>query len=58
MMEAQVGLGGSAGRVAQTLRVRERLTRRAELVNGLKRRLEQLQLTADGIVPLDRSCLS
>ncbi len=40
MMEAQVGLGGSAGRVVETLQVRERLTRRAELVSGLKRRLE------------------
>ncbi len=57
-MEAQVGLGGSAGSVAETLRVRERLTRRAELVHPLKRRLERLQLTADGVVPLDRSCLS
>ncbi len=30
MMEAQVGLGGSPGSVAETLRVRERLTQRAE----------------------------
>ncbi len=59
MMEAQQGLGGSAGSVAKTLRVRERVTRRAELVSGLKRRLEQiLHLTADGVVPLDPSCLS
>jgi len=58
MMEAQVGLGFSAGSVAETLRVSERLTRRAELVSGLKRRLERLQLTADGVVPLDPSCLS
>ena len=33
MMEAQVGLGGSAGSVAEILRVRERLTQRAELVS-------------------------
>ncbi len=57
MMESQVGLGGSAGSVAETLRMRERLTRRAELVNDLKRRLERLQLTADGVVHLDLSCL-
>ncbi len=57
-MEAQVGLGFSAGSVAETLRVRERLTQRAELVSGLKRRLKRLHLTADGVVPLDPSCLS
>ena len=58
MIEAQVGLGGSAGSVAETLRVSERLTQRAESVSGLKRRLERLHLTADGVVPLDSSCLS
>ena len=58
MMEAQVGLGGSAGSVAETIRLRERLTRRAESVNKLKRRLKRLRLTADVVVPLDLSCLS
>ena len=65
MMEAQVGLGFSAGSVAETLRMIERLTRRAELVSGLKRRLERLQLTADGVVlwtphasPHARQCLA
>ena len=32
--------------------------RLAELVSGLIRRLERLHLTADGVVPLDPSCLS
>jgi hypothetical protein len=58
MIEAQVGLGSSEGSVAETLLVRERLTRRVELVSGLKRRLELIQLTADGVVFLDPSSLS
>ena len=60
MMEAQVGLGGSAGSAAETMRIQERLKRHIELVNRLTRRLESLPLTADWVlvVPLDLSCLS
>ncbi len=57
-IEAQVGLGDSAGSVSETIRVRERLTRRAVIVSGLKRVLERIQLTADGVVPFDLTCLS
>ena len=58
MMEAQVGLGGSAGSVSETMRVRKRLKRRMESINRLTRRLELITLTADGVIPLDLSCLS
>ena len=60
MMEAhwQVGLGGSAGSAAETMRVRNRLKQRMEFINRLTRRLESIPLTADGVIPLDRSCLS
>ena len=49
MMEAQVGLGGSAGSAAETMRVRKRLKRSMELVNRLTRRLDLITLTADGV---------
>ncbi len=60
-MEAQVGLGGSAGNMAEIIRVRERLRRRAESVNGLTRRLDSLEwipVKTDGVIPLDFSCFS
>ena len=53
MMEAQVGLGGSAGSAVETIRVRKRLERSMELGNRLTRRLELITLTADGVIPLD-----
>ena len=56
-MEAQVGLGGSAGSAAETMRVRKRLKRRMESINRLTRRLESILLTANGVIPLDLSCL-
>ena len=58
MMEAQVGLRGSAGSAAETMRVRKRLKRCMEFINRLTRRLESIPLTADGVIPLDLSCLS
>ena len=58
MMEAQVGLGGSAGSATETMRARKRLKRSMESVNRLTRRLESTPLTADGAIPLDLSCLS
>ena len=58
MMEAQVGLGGSAGSAVETIRVRKRLKRSMELGNRLTRRLELITLTTDGVIPLDLSCLS
>ena len=60
MMEAQVGLGGSAGSASETMRVRKRLKRRMESINRLTCRLELITLTrtADGVIPLDLSCLS
>ena len=57
-MEAQVGLEGSAGSAAESTLVRKRLKRRMEFINRLTRRLESIPLTADGVVPLDLSCLS
>ena len=43
---------------AETMRVRKRLKQRMESINRLTRRLESIQLTADGAIPLDLSCLS
>ena len=58
MMEAQVGLEGSADSAAETMRVRKRLKRRMEFINRLTCRPESIPLTADGVIPLDLSCLS
>ena len=58
MMGAQVGLGGSAGSAVETIRVRKCLKRSMELGNRLIRWLELITLTADGVIPLDLSCLS
>ena len=45
-------------RPSVTFRVRKGLKRSMELDNRLTRRLELITLTADGVIPLDLSCLS
>ncbi len=47
MMEAHIGLGGSACGVAGTARVASRLRQRADLTRGLKQPLDSIRPTAD-----------
>ena len=58
MTEAHVGLGAGTGGAATTAQEGALLRRPADVIRGLKQRLDSIHLTADGVVPLDLDCHS